>query len=117
MGKTHIIQKFLRDHQSSFDESAGITRLPVAYVQMPPQPWERDFYEQFMIGLGAIVPTGMTAASLRHHTCVLARQLEVRMLVIDEIHAMLAGTFREQRVFLNCKRGKPLVRPVRLEEV
>ena len=35
---------------------------------------------------------------------VLARQLEVRMLVIDEIHAMLSGTFREQRIFLNCLR-------------
>jgi hypothetical protein len=26
------------------------------------------------------------------------------MLVIDEIHAMLSGTFREQRIFLNCLR-------------
>jgi hypothetical protein len=26
------------------------------------------------------------------------------MLVIDEIHAMLGGTFREQRIFLNCLR-------------
>ncbi|MBW0000061.1 MAG: TniB family NTP-binding protein [Verrucomicrobia bacterium] len=26
--------------------------------------------------------------------------MEVRMLVIDEIHSMLAGTFREQRIFL-----------------
>jgi len=26
------------------------------------------------------------------------------MLIIDEIHAMLSGTFREQRVFLNCLR-------------
>jgi hypothetical protein len=35
---------------------------------------------------------------------VLARQLEVRMLIIDEIHAMLSGTFREQRIFLNALR-------------
>jgi hypothetical protein len=28
----------------------------------------------------------------------------VRMLVIDEIHSMLAGTFREQRIFLNSLR-------------
>lgn len=26
------------------------------------------------------------------------------MLIIDEIHAMLSGTFREQRIFLNCLR-------------
>jgi hypothetical protein len=35
---------------------------------------------------------------------VLARQLEVRMLIIDEIHSMLAGTFREQQIFLNSLR-------------
>ena len=26
------------------------------------------------------------------------------MLIIDEIHSMLAGTFREQRIFLNSIR-------------
>jgi len=35
---------------------------------------------------------------------VLARQLGVRMLIIDEIHSMLSGTFREQRIFLNALR-------------
>jgi Bacterial TniB protein len=34
----------------------------------------------------------------------LARQMDVRMLIIDEINTMLAGTFREQRVFLNSIR-------------
>ena len=34
----------------------------------------------------------------------MARQLEVRMLVIDEIHSILAGTFREQRIVLNAIR-------------
>jgi hypothetical protein len=30
--------------------------------------------------------------------------MDVRMLVIDEIHSILAGTFREQRVILNAIR-------------
>lgn len=38
---------------------------------------------------------------LRHRFRVLGRQMDVRMLIVDEIHTMLAGTFREQRVFLN----------------
>jgi hypothetical protein len=41
---------------------------------------------------------GSACNTVRHRTRVLARQLEVRMLVIDEIHSMLAGTFREQRI-------------------
>ena len=33
-----------------------------------------------------------------------SRQLEVRMLIIDEIHSILVGTFREQRILLNAIR-------------
>jgi gamma-glutamyl:cysteine ligase YbdK (ATP-grasp superfamily) len=32
------------------------------------------------------------------------RQLEVRLLVIDEIHSLLAGTYREQRILPNSIR-------------
>ena len=104
MGKTRIVQKFLRDHRSSFDEGTGVTRLPVAYVQMPPVPAEREFYEELLVGMQTVVPVGLSASTLRQRVRVLARQLDVRMLVIDEIHAMLAGTFREQRIFLNALR-------------
>jgi Bacterial TniB protein len=104
MGKTHLIEKFLRDHRSRFDEFTGVTRLPVACVQMPPSPNERDFYEELLVGLCTVLPNGLSVTALRHRTRVLARQVEVRMLVIDEIHSMLAGTFREQRIFLNSLR-------------
>lgn len=53
MGKTRIVQKVLRDNRSSFDEITGTTRVPVAAIQMPPAHWERDFYEEFFVGLGA----------------------------------------------------------------
>jgi hypothetical protein len=52
----------------------------------------------------AVLPVGLSSTNLRQRVRILARQLEVRMLVIDEIHAMLSGTFREQRIFLNCLR-------------
>lgn len=32
------------------------------------------------------------------------RRMGIRMLIIDEIHAMLTGTYRQQRVFLNVIR-------------
>src|SRR5260370_42479967 len=96
MGKTHLIEKFLRDHRSRFDEFTGVTRLPVACIQMPPSPNERDFYEELLVGLRAVLPAKLSVTALRERARVLARQLAVRMLVIDEIHSMLAGTFREQ---------------------
>jgi hypothetical protein len=104
MGKTRIVHKFVREHRSSFDERSGRTRLPVAAVLLPPTPSERDFYEELLISMGAVLPLQQNVSTLRHRTRILARQLEVRMLIIDEIHAMLAGTYREQRVLLNALR-------------
>ena len=71
---------------------------------MPPAPWERDFYEELLVALGTVLPAGLSTTALRHRSRIAARQLEVRMLIIDEIHSMLAGTFREQRIFLNSIR-------------
>ena len=47
-------------------------------------------------------------ADKRHRIRALACQLEVRMLVIDEIHSLLAGTFREQRIILNAIHFLPI---------
>lgn len=54
--------------------------------------------------MGAVVPVQLSVGTLRQRVRVLARQLDVRMLMIDEIHALLAGTYREQRVLLNALR-------------
>jgi hypothetical protein len=104
MGKTRIIQKFLRDHRAHFDKKIGRTRLPVVSIQMPPSPSERDFYEEILAAMGGIFAYGTSVTTLRHRIRVLARQLEVRMLIIDEVHSLLAGTFREQRILLNAIR-------------
>ncbi|MBV8176172.1 MAG: TniB family NTP-binding protein [Verrucomicrobia bacterium] len=50
------------------------------------------------MSMGCVLPIHQSVTTLRQRTRVTARQLEVRMLVIDEIHSILAGTFREQRI-------------------
>jgi hypothetical protein len=104
MGKTRIVQKFLRDHRSHFDHRHGRTRMPVVAIQMPPTPSERNLYEELLSAMGGIFFEATSITTLRHRIRTLARQLEVRMLIIDEIHSLLAGTFREQRVILNAIR-------------
>ena len=54
--------------------------------------------------MGAVLPAHRGVTTSRPRTRITARQLEVRMLVIDEIHSILAGTFREQRIVLNAIR-------------
>jgi len=104
MGKTSIIQKFLRDHRSSFDRKLGGTRQPVLSIQMPPAPTERNLYEELLGEIGGIFSDGVSVTTLRHRFRTLARQVGVRVLVIDEIHSILAGTYREQRLTLNAIR-------------
>lgn len=104
MGKTRVIQKFLRDNRSHFDKKLGKTRVPVVSIQMPPAPSERDLYEEILGGMSGIFAQSTSVTTLRQRIRALARQLEVRMLVIDEIHSLLAGTFREQRIILNAIR-------------
>jgi hypothetical protein len=104
MGKTRVVQKFLRDHRAHFDKKLGRTRIPVVSIQMPPAPVERDLYEEILVGMGGVFAYDLSVTTLRHRIRALARQLEVRMLIIDEIPSLLAGTFREQRIILNAIR-------------
>ena len=104
MGKTHIVQKFVRDHPSEFDAVTGATRTRVAAMQMPPEPLEKDFYDELLIAMGAVVSASSSIVSVRSRARTFARQFGLRLLIIDEIHAMLAGTFRQQRIFLNSIR-------------
>jgi Bacterial TniB protein len=76
MGKTRIVQKFLREHRSSFDVT-GRTRLPVVAVQMPPAPSERDLYEELLVSMGCVLPAHQGVTTLRQRARVTARQLEV----------------------------------------
>jgi hypothetical protein len=47
---------------------------------------------------------GTAATAWRHRIRALAEQLEVRRLIIDEIHALLVGTPRQQRIILTVIR-------------
>jgi len=48
MGKTKLIEKFTRERQPSFDVITGETEMPLVSIQMPPEPMERDFYEELL---------------------------------------------------------------------
>jgi hypothetical protein len=71
---------------------------------MPPEPNLRDLYEETLSGMGGVFSPGTSVTTLRHRIHALAEQLEVRMLIIDEIHALLVGTPRQQRIILTAIR-------------
>lgn len=105
MGKTMIIRKFVRDHPPVFNKGTGVTTMPVVAIQMPPEPNERDFYDELLKTLG--VPRRGNRGTMSETRELCRRflfEMGARVLIIDEVHSMLAGTFRQQRVFINTIR-------------
>ncbi|MEO8660362.1 MAG: TniB family NTP-binding protein, partial [Bryobacteraceae bacterium] len=104
IGKTKILRKFIRDNPSRFDRRTGVTVAPVVTMQMPPEPDEKSFYDELLGALQAPVKQGHTVGTLRRSARDLLGLMGARMLIIDEVHSLLAGTYRQQRIMLNTLR-------------
>lgn len=104
MGKTMIVEKFQRAHPASFDETTGIDHRPVVVVQMVASPDEGRFYHRLLSAIGAPPPTRATLGQLETQSLRLLQEMAPRVLVIDEVQNLIAGTYREQRRMLNLLR-------------
>lgn len=104
MGKTMIIEKFVRDHPPRFDENSGIHHRPVIVVQMVASPQEGRFYNRLLTVIGAPPPTRASLGQLETQALRLLQEIAPRMLIIDEVQNVSAGTYREQRRMLNLLR-------------
>lgn len=101
IGKTKITAKFRRAHPSEFDERTGVERCPVVSVQMPPTPDQHRFYAALLFELGAPHNPAAGLATLERLARDILRRMSPQMLIVDEVHHLLAGTYREQRASLN----------------
>ena len=104
MGKTKILRKFERRHPPKLCQTSGLTLRPVVVAQIPPEPVERDFYREMLASLQAPALAGGSLAREKDVCRALLRSVAVRMIVLDEVNGMLAGTYRQQRIFLNALR-------------
>jgi len=102
IGKSMIIEKFLRTHSSSdFNARTGLLQVDILAVEMPPAPQERRLYGQLLMALNAPYRAGDRLATVEHMALALLRKVGPRMIVVDEVHNLLAGSAREQRAALN----------------
>jgi Cdc6-like AAA superfamily ATPase len=101
IGKTQIVRKFIRDHPPSFDERRGVENRQVISMQMPPLPDQRRFYSALLFEIGAPHNPKASVSVLESLTRTLLRAMNPRMLVVDEVHHLLAGNYREQRAAMN----------------
>lgn len=104
MGKTKIVRKFERAHPPKFCQVKGVDHRPVVVAQVPSEPIERNLYRELLAAMGAPAMAGGTLAREKDVCRSLLRTVEAKMIILDEVNGMLAGTFRQQRIFLNAIR-------------
>lgn len=104
MGKTMIMKRFRDQHPPSFDKSTGALTTPVLAMEMVSRPGERRFYGELLTLLGAPQSPRADITQMEQATLRIMEAIGVQVLVIDEVHNILAGTYREQRIVLNTLR-------------
>jgi hypothetical protein len=105
IGKTMAIEKFLRMHPPTYDPREGLQKHSVLMVKMPTTPDERRFYVKLLTTLHAPFSPSERLATLEDIGMRLLRKIGLKMLVIDEAHQLVAGSYREQRRALNLLKG------------
>ncbi|HAU1387083.1 TPA: TniB family NTP-binding protein [Legionella pneumophila] len=101
-GKSMIIEKFRRTHPPIAERDSE--KIPVVSVQMPSEPSIKRFYSALLVAIGAPIRPRQQLAELEQQALRLLRTVKVRMLVIDELHNIMAGAGSSQREFLNLLR-------------
>ena len=100
-GKTMLVKRFCNRHKPDDNPDGEAAVVPVLFVQAPPMPDESRFYNAILELLFAPYKPGDRADRKQFQTIKLLKAVGLKMLVIDEIHHILAGTMTKQKVFLN----------------
>jgi hypothetical protein len=101
-GKSMIIEKFRRKYPPT--SCADQEHIPVLCVQMPSEPSVTRFYVALLAALGAPLRPRQRLPELERLALSLLCGVGVRILVIDELHNVLAGNGSNRREFLNLLR-------------
>jgi hypothetical protein len=95
-GKTMIASRFQRQHPDG-----GGHVVPVLLIQAPPSPDESRFYGAILDALGVPFKPRGYVEEKQYKVLQLLQTIQLRVLIIDEIHHILAGHIAKQRHFLN----------------
>jgi type II secretory pathway predicted ATPase ExeA len=100
-GKTMLIQRFCKNHLANANLEGEAIEVPVLYIQAPPVPDESRFYDQILEKVSATFKCTDRLGKKFSQVLTLLHGINIKMLVIDEIHHLLAGSLNKQRGFLN----------------
>jgi type II secretory pathway predicted ATPase ExeA len=100
-GKTMIVNRFHQLHPVADDPNTEQCQWPVLVIQAPPVPSEARFYTAILEKLSAPYRSGDSVYKKQFQALKILSRVRVQMLIIDEIHQIVAGKIGAQRQFLN----------------
>lgn len=104
-GKTSLIKEFIKRYPPQDNPDGGTVKVPVFYMQAPPNPDEGRFYDEILELLFAPYRSTDKIGKKQKAAFGLLKVIDARMLVIDEIHNLLAGPVSKQQAVLNAIKG------------
>lgn len=104
-GKTVLVNRFRQMHKpyATLDEEKMVR--PLVIVESPPKPDERMFYRKLLDQLNAPYRLSDRVDRIERQVFHVFQHLDTRMLIIDEVQNLMAGSSSSQRVFLNVLKG------------
>lgn len=103
-GKSMIIEKFRRTHLSEKSNHSQSEEMPIVVVQMPSDPKIPRFYSMLLYAMNVRLLSRSRISDLETKVLQALEKLKVKLIIIDEVHNLLAGTSAAQREFLNLIR-------------
>ncbi|MGH9962018.1 MAG: TniB family NTP-binding protein [Pyrinomonadaceae bacterium] len=100
-GKTMIINRFRQLHPAKDNPEGEAITLPVLIVQAPPTPSEGRLYDTIMEKVACPFRHNDSPGRKQFQVITVLRRVGLRLLIIDEIHHVLAGSLLQQHNFLN----------------
>lgn len=100
-GKTMLVSRFRARHPAIDNPHGDGIVAPTIMVQAPPTPDEGRFYNAILDIMFASYKLHDRVDKKQFQIIRLFRHIGVRMLIIDEIHHILAGSMNRQKTFLN----------------
>lgn len=107
-GKSMLVEKFRRTHLPAQEPQGLAPTKSVVVMQMPSDPSVTRFYTALLHSANAPASRLRTShprvAELERHAYSWMLEISARVLVIDELHNLLAGNAPRRREFLNLLR-------------
>ncbi|MDB5744198.1 MAG: TniB family protein [Polaromonas sp.] len=101
LAKPEIVEKFVRDHPNICNEFNEVEIRKTVHLQMLANPCDHKLHAQMIEGLGVQPPVNRRSTDMELLGLRLLHRQRPKLMIIDEVHHLLAGSVRQQRQLLN----------------